>query len=118
MVCFHLTGLVGLAILYSLMSLDNLDFLVRELAEFENIMTSVERALAYTRLDVEPGYLQDSRPPENWPKEGKISFEGVSQVYYEGGTTVLRDVILTSIHDRRLVLLAGQGRGSLLCWLH
>ena len=111
--------MVGLAVTYSLDFLDRLDYLVRELAEFENIMTSAERAMAYTQLDVEPGYLQESRPPENWPEEGKMSFEGVSQVYYEGGPTVLRDATF-NVDSRQKVGIAGRtgaGKSSLLAAL-
>ena len=96
-----------------------MDFFVRELTEFENMMTSTERAMEYTRLDVEQSYLQESRPPENWPQEGKMSFEGVSQVYYEGGPTVLRDVTF-NVDSRQKVGIAGRtgaGKSSLLAAL-
>ena len=82
-------------------------------------MTSVERAMAYTQLDVEPGYLQESRPSENWPEEGKISFEGVSQVYYEGGPTVLRDITF-NVDSRQKIGIAGRtgaGKSSLVAAL-
>ena len=41
--------------------------------------------MTYTKLDPEPGYKIDQRPPEDWPGEGNITFQEVSLTYYPGG---------------------------------
>ena len=66
---------------YAIQSLDTLDYVVRETAEVENMMTSVERTMAYTQLDSEPGYSFPSQPPEGWPQKGTLSLEDIDQVF-------------------------------------
>ena len=55
-------------------------------------MTSVERVMTYTKLDAEPGYQVERRPPEHWPRGGNITFQSVSMTYYPGGPQVLKDI--------------------------
>lgn len=43
---------------------------VRKTSDVENVMTSVERAMDYTRIDPEPGYKVAKLPPEQWPNKG------------------------------------------------
>ena len=57
-------------------------------------MTSVERVFAYTKLECEPGYMIERRPPENWPNKGNIIFKEVSLRYYPGGPQVLKNIKL------------------------
>ena len=57
-------------------------------------MTSVERVMTYTKLDPEPGYDVERRPPEHWPGEGNITFQDVSLTYYPGGPQVLKKINL------------------------
>ena len=57
-------------------------------------MTSVERVFAYTKLECEPGYMIERRPPENWPNKGNITFKEVSLRYYPGGPQVLKNIKL------------------------
>ena len=47
---------------------------MRRSLNVDNLMTSVERVMTYTKLDSEPGYKVEKRPPEHWPREGKITF--------------------------------------------
>ena len=65
---------------------------VRRTAEVENFMTSVERVITYTKLEFEPGYMIEQRPPENWPSKGNIIFKDVSLTYYPGGPQVLKNI--------------------------
>ena len=57
-------------------------------------MTSVERVFAYTKLECEPGYMIERRPPENWPNKRNIIFKEVSLRYYPGGPQVLKNIKL------------------------
>jgi len=67
-------------------------YAVRKSSDVENFMTSVERVMAYTKLDPEHGYKVVGRPPENWPGEGNITFQDVSLTYYPGGPQVLKKI--------------------------
>ena len=66
-------GLVGLSISYSLSLLGGFQWAVRQSAEVENQMTSVERVMEYTDLDQEPPKeVEDKKPPHDWPDKGEI----------------------------------------------
>ena len=82
----------GLALAYVIETADHTQYTVRLSAETENLMTSVERVMTYTKLDSEPGYKVERDPPEHWPREGKIAFQDVSLTYYPGGPQVLKNI--------------------------
>ena len=83
----------------------------------ENYMTSVERVLAYTQIEQEPGYHNSSQsPPENWPERGEMKVDKMSLVYYKGGPNVLKDITFT-INPREKVGVVGRtgaGKSSLV----
>ena len=96
-----------------------MDFAVTSISEVENLMTSAERVITYTKLDHEPGYQVKQPPPNNWPLEGNITFEDVSLTYYPGGPQVLKNFNLhveggTSI---AVVGRTGAGKSSLVAAL-
>ena len=79
-------------------------------------MTSVERVMAYTKLESEPGYKVERLPPEHWPHEGNITFQDVSLTYYPGGPQVLKKMNL-SIEGGAKIGVAGRtgaGKSSLV----
>ena len=92
--------------------LENLDFTVRQSLEVENMMTSVERVVAYTNLDSEPGYIVQKKPPEDWPVEGAIEVKDVSLVYYSGGPVVLRDLNLSVAPGEKIGIAGRTGAGT------
>ena len=55
-------------------------------------MTSVERVMAYTSLDSEPGYKIKTRAPINWPNDGHVTFKNVALRYYPGAPQVLKNL--------------------------
>lgn len=69
---------------------------LRQTAELENQMTSVERVVEYTKLpserslETEPHILKTL--PKTWAQGGSIKFTNVSLKYSEGGDYVLRDL--------------------------
>ena len=54
-------------------------------------MTSVERVMTYTKLEPEPGYKIVRRPPEQWPGEGNITFQGRIIDVLSGGTSSVEE---------------------------
>lgn len=91
--------------------LENLDYTVRECLEIENMMASVERVIAYTNLDPEPGYNLEKKPPGDWPAEGRIEVKDVSLVYYRGGPAVLRDMNLSFGAAEKIGIAGRTGAG-------
>ena len=79
-------------------------------------MTSVERVMAYTEIDSEPGYSNETRPPESWPIEGNLNIEDLSLVYYKGGPRVLKEVnvCISSKEKVGVVGRTGAGKSSLV----
>ena len=82
-------------------------YAVRKASDVENLMTSVERVMTYTKLDSEPGYKVGRLPPENWPREGNITFQNVSLTYYPGGPQILKKINL-DIHGGAKIGVAGR----------
>ena len=79
-------------------------------------MTSAERVIAYTRIQPEPGYQNESQPPADWPDQGEVKLKKLELVYYNGGPKVLKDVNFT-INPREKVGIAGRtgaGKSSLV----
>lgn len=67
---------------------------VRQSAEVENQMVSVERVMEYTQLEPEAS-LETPKgktpPPNDWPSSGEIIFEHV-QLKYGNEEPVLKDI--------------------------
>lgn len=67
---------------------------MRQSAELENQMTSVERVLEYTEIEKEPPFdsKPDKKPPPSWPTKGAITFEKTVLRYDPLGQPVLHGV--------------------------
>ncbi len=62
---------------------------MRQSAEMENLMTSVERILEYGRLESEAPLVKDGEEEEEgelkeWPREGRVAFDRVTLSYGVG----------------------------------
>lgn len=86
------SGAVGLAILSSINLVGMCQWGMRQTAELENQMISVERVLEYARLTPEPPLESEKKyaPSANWPTAGNIDFKALSLRYVENGTRILR----------------------------
>lgn len=67
----------GLAITQSLALTGMFQWGMRQSAELENQMTSVERVLEYKNLEKEPPLESkpENKPPPMWPLKGEITFD-------------------------------------------
>ena len=65
---------------------------VRQTAELENNMTSVERILEYVNLQPEEDKTNGDEAIENWPTNGSIEFINVSFKYTEKGDRILKSL--------------------------
>ena len=102
--------------MYAISTVGQLQFAMRQTADVENMMTSVERVLTYTKLEEEPGYSIDKKPPSDWPTEGGLKFENMSLRYYEGGPEVLKNITF-QVNPREKIGVAGRtgaGKSSLV----
>uniref|UniRef100_A0A674ELT9 Multidrug resistance-associated protein 4 n=1 Tax=Salmo trutta TaxID=8032 RepID=A0A674ELT9_SALTR len=85
-------GAVGLVLSYAVTLLGNFQWTIRQSAEMENMMTSVERVVEYTELESEAPWETQKRPPPEWPSQGLITFDRVSFSYSSDGPVVLKDM--------------------------
>ncbi|XP_068754000.1 ATP-binding cassette sub-family C member 4-like [Montipora capricornis] len=105
-------ALAGLSLTYALQTLDVTQYGVRSASEVENLMTSVERVISYTKINSEPGYSAEDRPPESWPNEGSLTIKDLSLVYFEGGPRVLKDVNVTICSKEKVGVVGRTGAGK------
>ena len=109
-------ALLALGIIYVCSLADVAQYGVRMFAETHSIMTSAERALAYTKVESEKGHDITSEPPKGWPSEGKIYFRDVSLRYYEDGPKALQNLTF-EINGSEKIGIAGRtgaGKSSLV----
>jgi ABC-type multidrug transport system fused ATPase/permease subunit len=75
-------GLVGLSVSYALSVTQTLNWLVRMASEVETNIVAVERLKEYSDTAKEAEWnLEDTKPKENWPSEGRIEFKDYSCRY-------------------------------------
>ncbi|XP_053661392.1 ATP-binding cassette sub-family C member 4 [Anopheles marshallii] len=113
-----LGGSVGLAITKTISLVGMCQWGMRQSAELENQMVSVERVNEYTNLPSEPPLetAPKHRPQRNWPEFGAIRFINVDLRYNEDGERVLRDLNFTIRSNEKVGIVGrtGAGKSSLI----
>ncbi|XP_023565420.1 multidrug resistance-associated protein 4 isoform X2 [Octodon degus] len=109
-------GQVGLALSYALTLMGMFQWSVRQSAEVENMMISVERVIEYTDLEKEAPWEYQKRPPPGWPHEGVIIFDNMSFTYSLDGPVVLKHLtaLIKSTEKVGIVGRTGAGKSSLI----
>ncbi|XP_050503306.1 probable multidrug resistance-associated protein lethal(2)03659 isoform X2 [Diabrotica virgifera virgifera] len=114
----HYGSGVGLAITQCIGLSGLVQWGMRQSAELENQMTSVERVLEFTRIEHEPDLesTPDKKPPPTWPKFGKIEFIDTTMRYSKTGATVLKHLnfIIKPKEKVGIVGRTGAGKSSLI----
>lgn len=109
-------GLAGLTLSYALFITGSLNWTVRQSAETEKFMASVERVLAFSSLPPEAAWaVPEHEPPASWPSEGAISLRNAVMRYRPELPPVLKGLTLDitageKVRERR----GGGGGGGLL----
>ncbi|KAM6934339.1 ATP-binding cassette sub-family C member 4-like [Xenentodon cancila] len=109
-------GAVGLALSYAVTLTGMFQWGVRQSAEIENMMTSVERVVEYAELESEAPWEMDKQPPADWPQTGSIIFDRVNFSYSASDPLVLKNlsVIFSSREKVGIVGRTGAGKSSLI----
>ncbi|CAN8095998.1 unnamed protein product [Discula destructiva] len=102
----------GLVLSYILATVQMIQFTVRQLAEVENGMNSVERLRYYgTQLEEEaPLHTIDVRP--SWPEHGEIVFDSVEMRYRDGLPLVLKGLDMHVRGGERIGIVGRTGAGK------
>ncbi|XP_017069896.2 probable multidrug resistance-associated protein lethal(2)03659 [Drosophila eugracilis] len=116
----HNAGQIGLAITQALGMTGTVQWGMRQSAELENSMTSVERVLEYKDLESEGEFTSpaDKQPPKSWPEEGQLVTKDLSLRYVPDPNAdyVLKGLSFT-IKPREKVGIVGRtgaGKSSLI----
>ncbi|KAM8705385.1 hypothetical protein ACLKA7_009792 [Drosophila subpalustris] len=113
-------GDVGLAITQAMGMTGMVQWGMRQSAELENTMTSVERVVEYEDLEPEGEFdsKPNKKPPKDWPDEGKIVFDDLSLRYFpdKDADYVLRSLTfdIQACEKIGIVGRTGAGKSSLI----
>ncbi|KAK3605631.1 hypothetical protein CHS0354_027297 [Potamilus streckersoni] len=114
-------GLVGLSMTYAMTLMGMFQWGVRQSAEVENQMVSVERVLDYSNLPSEAPLesIDSKKPPPDWPAVGVITGKGAALRYGDDKPLVLKDLnfVINGKEKIGIVGRTGAGKSSLITML-
>lgn len=108
------SGDVGLAILHSITMIGMCQWGMRQTAELENQMTSVERILEYTEQPPESSLETEevNKPKGEWPSEGRIEFINFKFKYSAKEAYVLKDLNFATNPNEKVGIVGRTGAGK------
>lgn len=110
-----MSGNVGLAITQVFNLIFMCQWGMRQTAELENQMTSVERVVEYAEVEPEPPLETvdpQKKPPDDWPFKGSIKFEYFCLRYSPGSELVLKDLNLAIDAKEKVGIVGRTGAGK------
>ncbi|KAG5204274.1 hypothetical protein JEQ12_002250 [Ovis aries] len=112
-------GQVGLVLSLTLTLTGMFQWCVRQSAEVENMMISVERGIEYTDLEKEAPWELENRPPSSWPHGGEIDFYYINFRYSLDRPLVLKNLRVPTVPREKLGIVGrtGAGKSSLIAAL-
>ncbi|VDM76159.1 unnamed protein product [Strongylus vulgaris] len=119
------SGEVALMLVYAVQLTGFFSWIMRQSAELQNGMVSVERIVQYTELESEHNDSQTERVPKSWPSEGHIKVPHcclvipISNLYMKYGENeeyVLKNISLDIKPKEKIGIVGrtGAGKSSLL----
>ncbi|KAK3107159.1 hypothetical protein FSP39_008334 [Pinctada imbricata] len=106
-------SLVGLSVSYALQITSALNMLVRQTADMETYVVSVERMKEYSETETEAEWVRSfKRPPHDWPQRGYVSFHDYKTRYREGLDLVLRGITCEIQGGEKVGIVGRTGAGK------
>ncbi|KAH9068493.1 ABC transporter [Lactarius deliciosus] len=104
----------GVALSYILSVQQSISWMVRQLAEVENDMNSVERIVHYARgLEQEPSHeIPDQTPPTPWPSNGKLEIIEAVLKYRPELPLVLKGLSMSVEGGEKIGIVGRTGAGK------
>lgn len=111
-------GNVGLAITQALGLTGMFQWGMRQSAEMENQMTSVERVIEFSNLEAEPPLETDKKddPGKDWPNKGFVTFDSLVMRYSKNDPPVLKGITFNINSGEKIGVVGrtGAGKSSLI----
>uniref|UniRef100_A0A8W4FN96 Uncharacterized protein n=1 Tax=Sus scrofa TaxID=9823 RepID=A0A8W4FN96_PIG len=105
-------GQVGLVLSLALTFTVMVPRCIRQSAEAETMMISVERVIEYTDLEKEAPWEYKYHPPPSWPHEGLIGFYNVRFRYSSDGPLVLKNFTAPISPNEKVGIVGRTGAGK------
>lgn len=107
-------GEVGLMLIYVIQLSGMLQWIVRQTAEVENQMTSVERILEYAALEPEesPALPPPNLNPAQWPQHGELVLSNVGLQYAVDDEFILKGISCTIKAGEKVGIVGRTGAGK------
>ncbi|XP_070656064.1 ATP-binding cassette sub-family C member 4-like [Bos indicus] len=112
-------GNVGLVLSLTITLTSMFQWCVRQSAEVENMMISVERVSEYTDFVKEASWELEYRPPPSWPNKGEVYFNNVNFRHMSDGPLVLWNTYAYFYPGKKIGIVGrtGAGKSSLIAAL-
>ncbi|XP_022110730.1 ATP-binding cassette sub-family C member 9-like [Acanthaster planci] len=101
---------VGLAISYTLMVANFMDYAIRYAVETEMQMNAIERIKEYSSIANEN--YKGTEPPESWPQRGEIKMNGIYVRYARELDPVIKNVTATFKSGEKVGICGRTGSGK------
>jgi hypothetical protein len=112
----------GLTLSYIISTQQSFGWLVRQVAELENDMNSVERVIHYAKnLEQEPPHeIPERKPQASWPAEGRVEIKDVFLKYRPELPDVLRGLSMDVAPGEKIGIVGrtGAGKSSIMTALY
>ncbi|KAL1732291.1 P-loop containing nucleoside triphosphate hydrolase protein [Schizophyllum commune] len=104
----------GVVLSYILSVQQAFGWLVRQWAEAENDMSSVERLVHYAReIEQEPAhYIPENKPPAPWPSKGEIEMKDIVMKYRPELPAVVKGVSMKIASGEKIGIVGRTGAGK------
>lgn len=108
-------NLAAVALQFTIELSINFSMMVRFVSEIENLMTSAQRAIEYTKMESEDE-LDKSEDPTDFPEFPEIVFKNMTMRYRKGLEPVLKEITYTVKPGEKVGIIGrtGAGKSSIL----